>query len=171
MGTLAKIFVLLIVILALGYAAQQKGLIHIKGNYTITKTTSTGTSSVVWTNGNFSAAASDPQSHYKERVSLDVYIFNSFKLKNGAVAYDAYLGAPAQLQQDPYNTAKRILLTYPNSTITSEGCYHLTGYIAGQATVTTMDGTEVHPVYIRASSVSMLGANATAQCPMTAMNG
>ena len=171
MGTLAKIFVLLIVVLALGYVAQQKGLIHIKGNFTITKTTGTSSSSVVWTNGNFSTAASDPQSHYKEPVSLDVYIFNSFKLKNGATAYDAYLGTPAQLQQDPYNTAKRILLTYPNATITSEGCYHVTGYIAGQATVTTLDGTEVHPVYIRASTVSLLSANATAQCPLTALSG
>jgi hypothetical protein len=152
LSILAKLFVAFLILLALGYVAYERGYIDLKGNLSITRGTSSGTR-VLWTNSNFTIAASDPSSHYGENVSLDAYVFNTFKLRDGTRVYEAYIGSKQALEKNPYDTSRRIVLAYPNGTIEAEGCYHLTGYIAGQATVTTASGAEIHPVFVRAGAV------------------
>lgn len=153
MNILAKLFVAFMVILALGYVAYERGYIDLEGNLTITRGGGQD-ARVLWTNENFTRAAGDPASHYGENVSLDAYVFNTLKLKGGARVYEAYVGSKQALEQHPYDASRRILVAYPAGTIGAEGCYHITGYIAGQATITTAGGAEVHPAYVKAGIIT-----------------
>ncbi len=155
MGAIAKIVVLILVLLAIGYYADQKGIIDINGNITITK------HEKLWTNANYSKAVADPDSSQGDKVSLNVYVFNKLNItKNGhlVTAYEAYLGDSNSLARDPYNTAKRILYTAPEPQRVGT-CIHLEGVIRGVATVTTNDGSTINPLYIEASSTSQMSCN------------
>ena len=150
MGALAKIVILILVLLAIGYYADQKGIIDIHGNITATS------QDKLWTNANYSKATADPDSSMGDKVSLNVYVFNQFNItKNGhqVTAYEAYLGDANSLARDPYNTTRRILYTAPEPQQVG-ACIHLEGVIKGVATVTTNDGSTINPLYIEASSTS-----------------
>lgn len=155
MSKLVKAVIILILVLGIGYIAQQRGMIDVElnGSVTVGRDGSSG-GRLLWVNTNFSQAAPEPRRHIGDRVSLDVYVFNSFTLDNGATAYEAYLGSPTQLSEHPYDTSKRILMTYTEDTIMAEECYHVTGSIAGEATVTTAGGDVIHPAYVDVSNAS-----------------
>ncbi|MCE4620278.1 MAG: hypothetical protein F7C33_04565 [Desulfurococcales archaeon] len=155
MGALAKIVILVLVLLAIGYYADRKGIIDIHGNITVTS------QEKLWTNANYSKAAADPDSSQGDKVSLNVYVFNKLNVtKNGhlVTAYEAYLGDSNSLAGDPYNTAKRILYAAPGPQQVG-ACIHLEGVIRGVATVTTNDGSTINPLYIEASSTSPISCN------------
>lgn len=165
MGRLGKIILLILIILAVGYYASLKGYISVETNLTVnTGDTNVASKPVVWTNANFSKTVGDPARHYKEKVELSVFVFNSFKVNtsNGTVeAYDAYLGSPQELDNNPYDMNKRILVVLDDGTINVNECYHLTGYIAGTSNITTIEGNVIHPVYVVASDAYLV------DCPKT----
>ncbi|MEB3806298.1 MAG: hypothetical protein GSR73_02130 [Desulfurococcales archaeon] len=155
MGLLGKLFVLAIVILALGYYADQKGYIDVETEFNI-DTGSTG-KSVLWTNDNFSLAAASPGDHKDEKVSLDVYVFNSIPLEtdDGTITgYEAYLGGIQQLSSDPFNTGKRIVFSYAPGEVSTDACMHIEGHIYGSSDVTVQSGQVIHPVYIVSDHVT-----------------
>ena len=118
----------------------------------------------LWTNANFTEAASDPEEHRGDRVELEGLFFNTLSYDNneGLVGLEIYLGGKDELVGNPLDTSKRILAGY-NSTLASSlsygDCLHLKGHIAGKAMITTMDGHVIEPAYIKVESLE------TVPCP------
>ena len=156
MGKLGKLVILILVILAIGYYADQKGYINVETQFNIT--TNTQETSKLWTNTNFSQAAIEPKQHINETVKLDIYVFNKLNVQSGnttITAYEGYLGKGQQLENNPYDTSKRILFT-TSTTLDSNTCYQINGYIAGTSNLFTQSGEQIHPTYIKAEGVELI---------------
>ncbi len=153
MGKLGKLVILILVILAIGYYADQKGYINVETQFNIT--TNTQETSKLWTNTNFSQAAIEPKQHINETVKLDIYVFNKLNVQSGnttITAYEGYLGNEQQLENNPYEASKRILFT-TSTTLDINTCYQINGYIAGTSNLITQSGEQIHPAYIKAQKV------------------
>ena len=158
MGALkVGIFVFLVLIAVGGYIATHPSVL---------KNVHFQTREIVWTNNNFSKIASSPQGHGGEKVDLKVLVFNIMpkngRINQSAVEMEAYMGNAKQLQASPMDTSKRIYISYDpgmsyNPTIGT--CIEVKGTIAGQVSVTTLDGSKVYPVYIKANSITPISCN------------
>ena len=152
MGKLAWALLLLFLVAAAGYYLDQKGIIdvNIKGEVSAGKQ-----KSVTWSNEDFHQVTSAPEEHIGENVTLKLYIFNKFTANSSSKTvevYDAYLGNTTDLEDDPYNTTKRVVLYPVSGDLPLEQCVTIEGYIAGKATVVTGSGQTISPTLIRVVS-------------------
>jgi hypothetical protein len=124
-----------------------------------------------WTNANFSAAASDPQSHMGEKVDLKAMVFNEMpkdgRIDKNAMEIEAYMGSASQLRANPMDTSKRIYVSYDQGSINyvpvMGQCIEIKGKIAGVVSLTTMDGSKLYPLYIKAESISVIPCSSVSQ--------
>ncbi|MCE4625151.1 MAG: hypothetical protein F7C35_04725 [Desulfurococcales archaeon] len=152
MGKLAWALLLLLLVAAAGYYLDQKGIIdvNIEGSISAGKQRS-----MTWNNEDFHQVASAPEDHMGENVTLKLYIFNKFTANssNGTVdVYDAYLGNATDLENDPYNTTKRVVLYPVSGDLPLGQCVNIEGYIAGKASVVTGSGQTINPLLIKVIS-------------------
>ncbi len=158
MGALkVGIFVFLVLIAIGGYVATHPSVL---------KNIHFQTQETLWTNDNFSKIASSPQGHGGEKVDLDVLVFNVMpkngRINQSAIEIEGYMGNAKQLQMSPMNTSKRIYISYDPSigyNPTAGSCIEVKGVIAGQVSVTTLDGSKIYPVYIKANSITPISCN------------
>lgn len=153
MGKLGKLLILILVLLAIGYYADQKGYINVETQFNITANTQENRK--LWVNNNFTQAAIEPKQHINETIKLDIYVFNKLNIQSGnttITAYEGYLGNEQQLENNPYDTSKRILFT-TGTTLDINTCYQIEGHIAGTSNLITQSGEQVHPTYVKAEVV------------------
>ncbi len=121
---------------------------------------------VLWTNSNFSKIASSPQGHGGEKVDLKALVFNIMpkngRINQSAMEIEAYMGNVKQLKASPMDVSKRVYISYDPSIGYSPNvgtCVEVKGVIAGQVSVTTLNGSKVYPVYIKAKSIVPMSCN------------
>jgi hypothetical protein len=143
------ILIILVILLGIGYLALNNGEINI--NLTTQKQ-----SSNMWTNNNFTQAATDPTSHKGDHVNLTLIMFNNLDI-SGLKGMEAYLGTLQQLQANPYDTSRRVYLSYNpetlNENVVPGDCIHITGTIEGVAHINTQDNKLINVTYIKTSTL------------------
>jgi hypothetical protein len=150
LGKLGKILLLLVLLGAGAYFLDQQGIIDLSGNIEV------NIGGHVWNNSDFSDVALNPQDHAGEKASLDVYVFNKLDVNTSSgskTLYEAYLGNKTSLQQNPYDLGKRITFSLDSGDIPVDSCYHINGKVSGQASITTLEGKTINPVYLKVQDV------------------
>lgn len=149
-----KAVILIIILLAIGYLILTGGEIDINIGTNNTSTT-------LWTNQNFTNAATNPLDHKGDKVSLDLLVFNQLNA-SGKTGVEAYMGTTQQLQDNPTDESRRVYISYDPTTTTPPqpgDCIHVTGTIQGQAHITTLDGDTVNVTYIQATQITQTTCN------------
>ncbi|MCE4614519.1 MAG: hypothetical protein F7B60_03200 [Desulfurococcales archaeon] len=143
------IFIVIIILLGIGYLALNNGEINI--NLSTQKE-----SSNLWTNDNFTQAATDPMSHKGDKVNLTLLMFNNLDI-SGLKGMEAYLGTVQQLQANPMDASRRVYISYNPETLTDNiapgDCIHITGTIEGIAHITTQDNSLINVTYIKTGTI------------------
>ncbi|MEB3756977.1 MAG: hypothetical protein GSR79_09015 [Desulfurococcales archaeon] len=143
------IILIVIVLLGIGYLAMNNGEINI--NLTTQKETSN-----LWTNENFTQAATDPMNHKGDKVNLTLLMFNNLDIQ-GLKGMEAYLGTVQQLQSNPMDASRRVYLSYNpealKDNVVPGDCIHITGTIEGVAHITTQDNSHINVTYIKTNTI------------------
>jgi len=155
-----KLIIGLLLIALVGYAVINTPLSsYVKSH--VEFNVSFGSPKNIWVNSNFTEATGNLGEHSGDRVEIDGLLFNAMSYNNseGRVGLEVYLGNKQQLVKAPLDTTRRILVGYNSTlagTLSYGDCIHVSGHIAGEATVTTLDGHVIKPPYIKASNVTII---------------
>ncbi|MCD6301555.1 MAG: hypothetical protein J7L82_05740 [Staphylothermus sp.] len=112
-----------------------------------------------WTNNDFYKVAENPEDYVGDKVSLEGVYFNSINMSGepDVIGLEVFMGTADEYQSNPYDTSKRIFVLAPRDVgenLEYYTCLHVEGTIGGEATVTTMDGSVFHHVYIENRDIS-----------------